>query len=166
MEKFSKWGTRLFFSATVAFSVPSIYKDGGLLRPTPLWKGLMLTAAAVLGKLAVGFYAEAPLTLAGFSKLGWAMNGRGEFSFFIAESAHDNEILTAEDYSAVVLALLLSSIMASIGFRRALKADGEAVEEEIGDATNGVEIEIRRREFQGAADISDRSEAPGAAADE
>lgn len=166
MEKFSQWGTRLFFSATVAFSVPSIYKDGGLLRPTPLWKGLMLTVAAVLGKLGVGFYAESPLTLAGFFKLGWAMNGRGEFSFFIAESAHDNDILTAEDYSAVVLALLLSSIMAPIGFRWTLKAYGQAGEEEIGVTTNGVEGEIRRGEVQGGADISGESEAPGVAADE
>ncbi|CAM9581064.1 unnamed protein product, partial [Hapterophycus canaliculatus] len=76
MKRYSQWGARLFFSSTVAFSVPSIYKDGGLLRPEPFWKGLVLTVAAIVGKLVVGFYAGPPLTLAGFLKLGWAMNGR------------------------------------------------------------------------------------------
>lgn len=123
MKRFTQWGARLFFSATVAFSVPSIYADGGLLRPEPFWKGLVLTAAAVLGKLVVGLYAGPPLTLADFSKLGWAMNGRGEFSFFIAQEASEEGILTAADYSAVVWALLLSSIAAPIAFRRALAAD-------------------------------------------
>lgn len=76
MKRYSQWGARLFFSATVAFSVPSIYKDGGLLRLRPFWKGLVLTVAAVVGKLVVGLYAGPPLTLSGFLKLGWAMNGR------------------------------------------------------------------------------------------
>lgn len=76
MKRYTQWGARLFFSATVAFSVPSIYKDGGLLRPNPFWKGLLLTIAAVVGKLVVGLYAGPPLTLSGFLKLGWAMNGR------------------------------------------------------------------------------------------
>lgn len=78
MKRYSQWGARLFFSATVAFSVPSIYKDGGLLSLRPFWKGLVLTVAAVVGKLVVGLYAGPPLTLVGFLKLGWAMNGRCE----------------------------------------------------------------------------------------
>lgn len=126
MKRFSQWGARLFFSATVAFSVPSIYGDGGLLRPKPFWKGLVLTAAAVVGKLVVGLFAGPPLTLSGFSKLGWAMNGRGEFSFFIAQESSEQGILTAEDYSAVVWALLLSSTAAPIAFRRALAAGRRA----------------------------------------
>lgn len=134
MKRYSHWGARLFFSATVAFSVPSIYKDGGLLRVKPFWKGLILTAAAVAGKLAVGLFAGPPLTLSGFYKLGWAMNGRGEFSFFIAEAANEKGILTAEDYSAVVWALLLSSIAAPIAFRRVLAADRLAAAEEDGAA--------------------------------
>lgn len=81
MKRYSQWGARLFFSATVAFSVPSIYKDGGLLRLKPFWKGLVLTVAAVVGKLVVGLYAGPPLTLSGFLKLGWAMNGRCDFVF-------------------------------------------------------------------------------------
>ncbi|CAM9980890.1 unnamed protein product [Ascophyllum nodosum] len=138
MGRFTQWGARLFFSTTVAFSVPSIYKDGGLLGPASLWKGLMLTVAAVLGKLAVGVFAGSPLTMAGFLKVGWAMNGRGEFSFFIAESANRRDILTAENFSAVVLALLLSSVMAPIGFRRALMVDRRAEEAETVATFNGV----------------------------
>lgn len=123
MKRYTQWGARLFFAATIAFSVPSIYADGGLMRPKPFWKGLILTAAAVFGKLVVGLYAGPPLTFAGFFKLGWAMNGRGEFSFFIAQEASDGGVLTAEDYSAVIWALLLSSLAAPIAFRRALVAD-------------------------------------------
>ena len=98
----------------------------------------MLTVAAVLGKLAVGVFAGSPLTMAGFLKVGWAMNGRGEFSFFIAESANRRDILTAENFSAVVLALLLSSVMAPIGFRRALMVDRRAEEAETVATFNGV----------------------------
>ncbi|CAN0354651.1 unnamed protein product [Ectocarpus sp. 12 AP-2014] len=127
MKRYSRWGARLFFSATVAFSVPSVYKDGGLLRVKPFWKGLILTVAAIVGKLVVGFYAGPPLTLSGFLKLGWAMNGRGEFSFFIAQEASDEGILTTEDYSAVVWALLLSSIAAPVFFRRVLAKDNDDV---------------------------------------
>lgn len=123
MKRYTRWGSRLFFSATVAFSVPSIYAGGGLFRPTSFLKGLVLTAAAVVGKLVVGFYSGPPYTLSGFLKLGWAMNGRGEFSFFIAQQASDQGILRAEDYSAVIWALLLSSIAATIAFRRVLAAD-------------------------------------------
>lgn len=45
---------------------------------------------------------------------------RGEFSFFIAQEASDEGILTTEDYSAVVWALLLSSVAAPLFFRKAL----------------------------------------------
>eukprot|EP00903_Cladosiphon_okamuranus_P010852 g10252.t1 len=132
MKRYSQWGARLFFSATVAFSVPSIHKDGGLLRLKPFWKGLVLTSAAVAGKLVVGLYAGPPLTLSDFLKLGWAMNGRGEFSFFIAQEASDEGILTTEDYSAVVWALLLSSFAAPVFFRRVLTKQDYTV-----DSTNG-----------------------------
>lgn len=129
MKPFSQWGLRLFFAATVAFSVPSVYQDGGLLRVGPFWKGLVLTVAAIGGKLAVGVFAVPPLTLSSFLKLGWAMNGRGEFSFLIAEEASDEGVLSAEDYSAVVWALLLSCLATPIAFRRVLANDRRAEKE-------------------------------------
>lgn len=129
MKRYTQWGARLFFSCTVAFSVPAILGSGGLFSIRPFWKGLALTFAAVVGKLAVGLFAGRPLTFLGFSKLGWAMNGRGEFSFFIAQEASEEDILTAEDYSAVVWALLLSSLAAPIAFRRILEADRQMIHE-------------------------------------
>lgn len=131
MNRFSQWGLRLFFAATVAFSVPSIYRNGGLLRVGPFWKGLVLTVAAVVGKLAVGVFAGPPLTLSGFLTLGWAMNGRGEFSFLIAQEASEGGVLSAEDYSAVVWALLLCSLATPIAFRRVLAADRRAQEKAV-----------------------------------
>ncbi|CAN0034834.1 unnamed protein product [Ectocarpus sp. 8 AP-2014] len=56
------------------------------------------------------------------------MNGRGEFSFFIAQEASDEGILTTGDYSAVVWALLLSSIAAPVFFRRVLAKDNDGAD--------------------------------------
>ncbi|CAM9257218.1 unnamed protein product [Choristocarpus tenellus] len=123
LKRFSLWGVRLFFSATVAFSIPSLVDSGGLLQLESVWRGLVLTVAAVGGKMMVGLFAI-PLTPLGFATLGWAMNGRGEFSFLIAQEASEEGILEARDYSAVVWALLLSSVSAPIAFRRALAAAG------------------------------------------
>lgn len=120
MKRFSQWGSRLFFSVTVAFTVPSLYHDGGLFSVGPFWKGLVLTVAAIVGKLAVGVFAAPPLTVLGFLKLGWAMNGRGEFAFLIAEEASDKGVLSPEDYSAVLWALLLTALATPIAFRRVL----------------------------------------------
>lgn len=50
---------------------------------------------------------------------------RGEFSFFIAQEASDEGILETEEYSAVVWALLLSSVAAPLFFRRVLNTDDE-----------------------------------------
>lgn len=139
VKRFSQWGARLFFSATVAFSVPSIHREGGLLRSHPFRKGVILTAAALIGKLVVGFYAGPPLTLLGFLKLGWAMNGRAEFSFFIAQEASDDGILSAEDYSAVVWALLLCAVASPLAFRKVLAADDRATPDAVAtDDDSGV----------------------------
>ncbi|CAM9442731.1 unnamed protein product, partial [Discosporangium mesarthrocarpum] len=121
LKRFSRWGSRLFFSATVAFSVPSLLNSGGLLQPEPFWKGLVLALAAITGKMAVGVFAE-PLTLLGFLTLGWGMNGRGEFSFLIAKEAAETAILAPEDYSAVVWALLVTTAAAPSAFRTSLEA--------------------------------------------
>lgn len=53
---------------------------------------------------------------------------RGEFSFFIAQEASEEGILTTGDYSAVVWALLLSSVAAPVFFRRVLARDQEDLE--------------------------------------
>ena len=131
MKRFSQWGLRLFFSVTIAFTVPSLYQDGGLFSAEPFWKGLALTVAAIVGKLAVGVFAGPPLTFSGFLKLGWAMNGRGEFSFLIAQEASDEGVLSAEDYSAVVWAILLTSLTTPFAFRRVMAADLKAQAEGI-----------------------------------
>ena len=131
MKRFSQWGSRLFFSVTVAFTVPSLYHDGGLFSVGPFWKGLVLTVAAIVGKLAVGVFAGPPLTVLGFLKLGWAMNGRGEFAFLIAEEASDKGVLSPEDYSAVLWALLLTALATPIAFRRVLDAERRAQAEGI-----------------------------------
>ncbi len=66
---------------------------------------------------------------------------RGEFSFFIAQEASDEGILTTEDYSAVVWALLLSSVAAPLFFRKAL-----AKQDNVSNDDNNTSRNRRRKE--------------------
>lgn len=70
---------------------------------------------------------------------------RGEFSFIIAQEASDEGILTTEDYSAVVWALLLSSTAAPVFFRRVLTKDNDDVDNSHRD---------RRREKNGEEEMA------------
>lgn len=42
-----------------------------------------------VGKLSTGFFAVPSLTMVTFMQMGWAMEGRGEFSFLIADQASE-----------------------------------------------------------------------------
>ncbi len=107
------WGSALFFACTVGFSVPplaSLFTTGAVLR------GLCLLAVAVAGKLALGLWAY-PFNSTNALLLGWAMNGRGEFSFLITQQAVENGLLGDDLAGGVVWAVVVSTILAPIGFR-------------------------------------------------
>ena len=74
----------MFFAVTIGFGIPSLVEAGGLFEAESLLRGLPLIVVAIVGKLAVGCLSK-PLTFVSFMKFGFAMGGRGEFSFLIAD---------------------------------------------------------------------------------
>eukprot|EP01064_Diplonema_japonicum_P011401 TRINITY_DN18743_c0_g1_i1.p1 TRINITY_DN18743_c0_g1~~TRINITY_DN18743_c0_g1_i1.p1 ORF type:complete len:449 (+),score=49.34 TRINITY_DN18743_c0_g1_i1:62-1348(+) len=124
MRSLVDWGSRLFFACTIGFGVPSIKTgSGGLLEGEAVWKGITLGFAGLAGKFLVGFLAD-PLTLPDFFTFGWAMQGRGEFSFILADEAAEEELFEkgTSEYASVVWGLLICCIAAPIAFRAVLKA--------------------------------------------
>lgn len=134
MAPFVRWGGAFFFAATIAFGIPSLTSSGGLFQPQAILQGLLLTAVAILGtcytiyhatliqvgKFAVGPF-SIPFTWNGFLQFSFAMCGRGEFSFLIADEAVRDGLLDPIHYSAIVWALLLSSFTSPFGFRHYLQ---------------------------------------------
>lgn len=117
-----RWGSALFFAATIGFGVPSFTSSGGLFEPTALLRALPLILVAIVGKFSVGFLSK-PLNWVSFFKFGFGMGGRGEFSFLIADQAFVEGILNSVNYSAVIWALLVSSFLSPFGFRYFLKKE-------------------------------------------
>merc|ERR1719409_2053129 len=64
-----------------------------------------------------------PLTCGDANRLGWAMQGRGEFSFLIAGQAEQDEIFKVEeaDFASVIWGLLLTCVLTPFAFRYFLK---------------------------------------------
>ena len=129
LKRVSSWLLRLFFAATVAFSVPTevLFSKDAILH------GLLLTvAAALLPKLLAGVGAGRDNAFV----VGCAMIPRGEFAYFVAATSVDTVVkstgdgtqrLMSEDtYAATVWALLASAVLAPIIFGYALKRQLEA----------------------------------------
>jgi len=115
-----EWLLRIFFSASIGFQVPIKY----FCNSAVIAWGFAFYIA-VLGKLPVGFFAPKykeklpedypfnpytrDVTIASV-----AMTCRGEFSFIIAAFGIGESLLDAELYSAIIFAVLLSSITSPI----------------------------------------------------
>lgn len=90
-------------------------------------------------------FSSLPFSLSTCDPLVSSLNGtRGEFSFFIAQEASDEDILETEDYSAVVWALLLSSIAAPVFFRRVLAKDDARRNDRKKEGNEGAEATASR----------------------
>ena len=81
VKRIANWLIRLFFGATVAFSIPiSIMMDGDAI-----WKGFLLgLGPCILTKVVAGFTTGEDKWVVGF-----AMVGRGEFAYLVAQTAQD-----------------------------------------------------------------------------
>jgi Kef-type K+ transport system membrane component KefB len=81
VKRIANWLIRLFFGATVAFSIPiNIMMD-----LDALWKGMILGAGpCCLTKIISGITTGADKFVVGF-----AMVGRGEFAYLVAQTAQD-----------------------------------------------------------------------------
>ena len=92
-----------------------------------LWTGPVLARAAVFmiaafGKVATGLFAR-PLTAVEASKIGFAMSAWGEFAFIVATASREAGTLGHQEFSAVILCVLLSAVYAPLCVSQAIKAE-------------------------------------------
>lgn len=115
-----QWLMRIFFASTIGFQVPVTQFGNGKV----VWQGLLFTLA-LLGKLVVGFMVpnfthEKKFTgnhLRDCLIVGCSMAAEGEFAFVIAAFAVDKDLIDKDLYSSIVLAILLSTIIAPFSLR-------------------------------------------------
>lgn len=122
----SQWLMRLFFGATVAFSIPI----DALLDVTAFWNGLLVALLPIFcGKLLCSLLAPHK---ASRWVIGFAMVTRGEFSFIIAETAQrlrysDSDLpggepmMTEDVYSSIIWGIVLSMFVLPYVFKRVAK---------------------------------------------
>lgn len=119
-KRMTSWMIRIFFACTVAFSIPVTQ----LISITAFWKGSILGVfACILTKVCC-----APFMGSARWVIGWAMVGRAEFAYLIAQMALAGNMLDEESFSIVIWALLYATIFAPFVFRwllnRYIKAQG------------------------------------------
>jgi len=133
---------RIFFSCTVAFSIPVLK----LLSFPAFWKGsIMGIFACIMTKVCCAFFMGKPRWV-----IGWAMVGRAEFAYLIAQMALSGNMLDEESFSIVIWALLYATVFAPFVFRlllnRYIKETG--MEAASGDA-DALKDEARTDEAHG-----------------
>ena len=119
-KRVTSWMIRIFFACTVAFSIP-IAK---LLSVEALWKGaIMGIGPCILTKVICAFFMGDARWV-----IGWAMVGRAEFAYLIAQMAAAGNMLDEEMFSVVIWALLWATVFAPFIFRwvlnKYIKAQG------------------------------------------
>lgn len=115
-----QWLMRIFFASTIGFQVPITE----FANVKIIWQGLVFTLS-LLGKLGVGFlvpnFTQSPKFTGTHLRdcliVGCSMAAEGEFAFVIAAFSVDKGIIDKELYSSIVLAILLSTIIAPFSLR-------------------------------------------------
>jgi len=112
-KRITSWMIRIFFAATVAFSIPV----GQLLSIEAFLKGsLMGIVPCIASKVVCApFMGDARFVI------GWAMVGRAEFAYLIAQMAAASNMIDEETFSITIWALLYATIFAPFIFRTVLK---------------------------------------------
>jgi hypothetical protein len=112
-KRIMQWLMRIFFAASIGFQVP-IEK---FASPSVLLEGLAFSLA-LLGKVAVGFLVprfgpkQKFLHLRDCLVVGFSMAAEGEFAFVIAVFGVSTNLISGDLYASVVLAVLISTILA------------------------------------------------------
>lgn len=138
-KRLLQWLMRIFFAASIGFQVP--IKD--LFQGKGFAQGLIFTIA-LLGKLAVGFMVPNFTQARSFTKwhlrdcliTGFSMAAEGEFAFVIAVFAVENGLIDRDQYAAVVLAVLLSTIIPPFLLRFTISYYSKKAEQELQDLAN------------------------------
>lgn len=107
----TSWMIRIFFACTVAFAIPVAY----LLSIEAFWKGsIMGIGPCVLTKVSAAFWKKERFVI------GWAMVGRAEFAYLIAQLAASMNMMSQEVFSVVIWSLLYATVFAPFMFRMVL----------------------------------------------
>eukprot|EP00928_Gymnodinium_smaydae_P016736 TRINITY_DN1632_c0_g2_i1.p1 TRINITY_DN1632_c0_g2~~TRINITY_DN1632_c0_g2_i1.p1 ORF type:complete len:904 (+),score=272.23 TRINITY_DN1632_c0_g2_i1:220-2931(+) len=112
VKRMTVWMLRIFFSCTVGFAIPW----QNLLSVEAFWKGsIMGIVACVFTKVICAFFmGDARFVI------GWAMVGRAEFAYLIAELAKSGGIMDEDVFAMVIWSLLYATIFAPFCFRKVL----------------------------------------------
>lgn len=127
MKRVMQWLLRLFFGGTIAFEVP--IKD--------IWTGPIIGKAfaffaAIVGKLATCIWAPGfPGNMYDAFKLGAAMSAWGEFAFILATMSVGTHIIDKEQFSSVVMAILMSVIIGPILLAQAIRMSNDNKKETV-----------------------------------
>ncbi|CEL94064.1 unnamed protein product [Vitrella brassicaformis CCMP3155] len=106
------WLLRLFFAATVGFAIPV----DSLFTVDAFWKGLVIGLLPCIGgKILAGLHMGQPRWI-----IGWAMVGRAEFAFLVAQSAHQLGLMSKEVFAYVIWGLLWATIITPFAFKYVL----------------------------------------------
>jgi len=105
-----RWMISIFF-ASVGFEIPG----RELIRADLVVSGLLFTVPSIFTKLLTGFFVRTDFPLDAFI-IGWAMVGRGELGFLMAETAKMGGILEPDAFIITVWALVLSTFIAPFLF--------------------------------------------------
>ncbi|CAE7776521.1 gerT [Symbiodinium pilosum] len=108
-KRVTSWMIRIFFAGTVAFTIPLQQ----LMSIDAFWKGSIMGIFACIGTKVIC----APFMGKARWVIGWAMVGRAEFAYLIAQMALSAGMLDAGTFSIVIWALLYATIFAPFIFR-------------------------------------------------
>jgi len=156
-KRVTTWMIRIFFSCTVAFSIPV----DKLLSLNAFWKGMIMGwGPCIMTKVCC-----APFMGPAKWVIGWAMVGRAEFAYLIAQMAAAANMMDQETFSICIWALLCATIFAPFIFRILLnryvasqgllegKGEGESygehIEEKLEFGDTSVDDKERLRDLEG-----------------
>ncbi|CEL99258.1 unnamed protein product [Vitrella brassicaformis CCMP3155] len=108
-KRITAWMVRLFFGATVGFAIPT--KELGTIDA--FWKGVVLAVFPAIGAKVVSGLHMGPAKWV----VGWAMVGRAEFAYFIAESAVNGNLTTPQVFAQIIWALLICTAVSPFLFK-------------------------------------------------
>jgi Kef-type K+ transport system membrane component KefB len=133
MPPLTAWSSRVFF-ATIGFEVPV----KALVQADSLAFGALLTAIAMATKVCTGVFDWENKWM-----IGWAMVGRGELGFVMAEQAYSDALTSKLTFSVTVWALLLSTLISPVVFRYILSRQKRA------DAADDAGDDVAQKQEEG-----------------
>jgi len=130
-KRVTSWMIRIFFSCTVAFSIPI----DELISIDAFWKGtIMGIIPCIATKVFCAFFVPKTRWV-----IGWAMVGRAEFAYLIAQLAASSSMMGPEVFSVVIWSLLYATVFAPFMFRKVLSKFVMSEEKEAYEAIHGTD---------------------------